>query len=453
MDTERRLVRDGAVAIDGDRIVAVGRTADVAPAFSADRVLDARGKLVLPGLIDTHVHNTQQLGRGLADDVDVARHLLERLYGYESALTEDDAYWAARLCQLEMIRAGTTCFVDPGSFYPAQTARAAGESGLRGVVARTAFDVHDTGIGSLPDTPARMFREGREEAVARAAEAVDALNGQHGGRIRAWFSLRILVGCSDTLCGQIVELAAKRQVGVVAHAAESRDETVASRMQHGVGDVERLGRLGLLNPRMLLIHVGWATPRELVLLRDHDVKVSCTPGAGCRLGFGSLEFGRFPEMLELGVAVSLGSDGAMSGNYLDIVRQMYLVAGATKSQHLNATVMPPETVVEMATVHGARAALWEREIGSLEPGKKADVAIFAMDGPEWRPVINPLANLVYACRGGADTVLVDGQVLMEAGVVRSIDEAETLAECQRRAEVIAARSGLRDRALPRWPML
>ena len=190
-----------------------------------------------------------------------------------------------------------------------------------------------------------------------------------------------------------------------------------------------------------------------MLLKEHDVKVSCTPSAGCRLGFGSMEFGRFPEMLEMGVAVALGSDGAMSGNYLDIVRQMYLAAGATKSQHLDATVMPPETVLEMATVHGARAALWDHEIGSLEPGKKADLAMFAMDGPEWRPVINPLANLVYACRGGADTVIVDGRILMESGVVQTIDEAATLSECQRRAEAIAARSGLRDLARPRWPIL
>src|SRR5437867_13301005 len=118
LDPSRRIIRDGAVAIDGDRIALVGKTAEVRAAFAADRVLDARGKLVLPGLVDTHVHKTQQLGRGLADAVDVARHLLERLYGYESALTEEDAYWAARLCQLELIRAGTTCFVDPGSFYP-----------------------------------------------------------------------------------------------------------------------------------------------------------------------------------------------------------------------------------------------------------------------------------------------------------------------------------------------
>jgi len=199
--------------------------------------------------------------------------------------------------------------------------------------------------------------------------------------------------------------------------------------------------------------MGWASPRELVLLKEHDVKVSCTPSAGCRLGFGSMEFGRFPEMLEMGVAVALGSDGAMSGNYLDIVRQMYLAAGATKSQHLDATVMPPETVLEMATVHGARAALWDHEIGSLEPGKKADLAMFAMDGPEWRPVINPLANLVYACRGGADTVIVDGRILMESGVVQTIDEAATLSECQRRAEAIAARSGLGELAHPRWPIL
>src|SRR5438093_5321601 len=124
LDPSRRIIRDGAVAIDGDRIALVGKTAEVRAAFAADRVLDVRGKLVLPGLVDTHVHNTQQLGRGLADDVDVPVQLLERLYGYEKEMTPEDAYWAALLCQLELIKAGTTCFIDPSSYYPGETARA-----------------------------------------------------------------------------------------------------------------------------------------------------------------------------------------------------------------------------------------------------------------------------------------------------------------------------------------
>jgi len=174
MDGDRRIIRDGALAIDGDRIAAVGKTADVARGFTADTTLHADGKLVLPGLVDTHVHNTQQLGRGLADECDIPVQLLERLYGYEKEMTPEDAYWAALLCQLELIKAGTTCFIDPSSYYPGETARAVATSGLRGIVARTAFDIHETPIGSLPDT---MFRETTDEAVAKAREVVIAHHG------------------------------------------------------------------------------------------------------------------------------------------------------------------------------------------------------------------------------------------------------------------------------------
>ena len=450
MDRDRRIIRDGAVAIRDDRIVAVGRTAEVARSFVPERTLVAAGKLVMPGLIDTHVHNAQQLGRGLADECDIAKHLLERLYGYERVMTSEDAYLAARACQLELIRAGTTCFIDPGSYYPEETARALGESGLRGIVARTAFDVYDTPIGQLPSG---MFRQTTAEAVERAQQTVSALNGAHGGRLKAWFALRILSGCSDDLCRQIKARADANGVGVVLHCSESRDEVVGSRIRYGMGEVERLHALGALGPNMVLIHMGWTSPRELVLCREFNLKVSCTPSAGFRLAFGSMQVGRFPEMLELGVTVALGSDAAMSSNFLDIVRQMYLASGGSKAARLDPTVMPPERVLEMATLHGARAAMWEDEIGSLEIGKKADLAIFDTRRPEWRPVLNPIANLVYASRGGADTVIVDGRVLMDEGRVISLDEAAILAEVQRRGEAIALASGLGPLIQPKWPIV
>lgn len=449
MDPTRRIIRDGAIAVEKDRIVAVGKTADLAGRYGALPAISAKGQLVLPGLVDTHVHNTQQLGRGLADECDLPKHLLQRLYGYEKELTAEDAYWAALLCQLELIKAGTTCFIDPGSYFPDETARAMGESGVRGVVARTAFDVHETPIGALP---AKMFRETTDEALAKAEAAVTRLDGAHDGRVKAWFALRILSGCSDRLCAEVKRLSERHGVGVVMHASESRDETVGSRIRHGRPEVERLGALGLLGPNMTLIHMGWASPKEIVLCKEHDLKVSCTPSTGYRLGMGSMEFGRFPEMLELGITVALGSDAAMSSNFLDVVRQMFLAAGGGKAQRLDPTIMPPETVLEMATLNGAKAALWEREIGSLEVGKKADLATFETWAPEWRPVLNPIANLVYCARGGASTVVIDGRVVMERGTVKTIDERAALEEGQRRGEAIAERSGLWEKIRPKWPM-
>ncbi len=450
MDGERRIITDGAVAIAGDRIVAIGKTSDLAADYSADKVISAAGKLAVPGLIDTHVHSSQQLGRGLADECDISKHLLERLYGYETKLMDEDAYWAAMGAQLEMIRAGTTCFIDPGSHFPDETVRAMGQSGMRGIVARTALDITATEIGQMP---AGMTVNSTDEAIANAVATVEKHRGALDGRVRPWFSLRILSGCSDRLIQEIKRLSDDYKTGMILHACQSRDEVAAARMKHGVPEVERLDRLGACGSNMVLIHMGWASPKEIVLCMKHDMKISCTPSTGYRLAFGSMEFGRFPEMLELGITVALGSDGAMSSNYLDIVREMFLVSGGAKSQRLDPTIMPPETVLEMATLNGAKAAQWEDEIGALEVGKKADIAIFETRLVEWRPVLNPIANFVYCCRGGADTVLCDGRVLMESGTVISLDEELILAEGQTRAERIGTESGLWDKIKPKWPVI
>jgi 5-methylthioadenosine/S-adenosylhomocysteine deaminase len=185
---ERQIITDGAVVIVDDRIAFVGKSAAVPECFASATAIDATGMLVLPGFIDTHVHNTQQLGRGLADECDIPKQLLERLYGYESEMTSEDAYWAAKMCHLELIRAGTTCFLDPSSYYPEETARAAGETGMRGIVSRTAFDVYNTTIGKMPSKT--MFRETLPEALERSEQTVTRHNNTHNGRIRAWFALR-----------------------------------------------------------------------------------------------------------------------------------------------------------------------------------------------------------------------------------------------------------------------
>lgn len=450
MDPERRLIRDGAVAIRDDRIVEVGKSEDIERGFKAEKVIDGAGKLVLPGLIDTHVHNVQQLGRGLADGCDMPVHLLERLYGYEKELMEEDAYWAGLACQLEMIRAGTTCFIDPGSYFPDRTAAALGESGMRGIVARTAFDLFDTPIGPLPTG---MFREDTDETLQKAQDVVSRLNGAHGGRLKAWYALRILSGCSDDLIREIKKFSERDDVGIVLHASESRDEVVGSRVKYGMADIERMDALGALGPNMVFIHMGWTNPREVKLVVDYDLKVSCTPTAGMKLAMGSMNFGHFPEMLEFGATVALSSDSAMSSNFLDIVRAMYLASGGIKAARLDATIMGPETMLEMATLNGAKAALWEDDIGSLAPGKKADIAVFDTKKPEWRPILNPIANLVYSSRGGADTVIIDGKIVMEAGSVLTIDEEKTLEEAQTRGEKLAEKSGLWDLAKPKWPIL
>jgi 5-methylthioadenosine/S-adenosylhomocysteine deaminase len=451
VDRERRIIRNGGIVVSDDRVSFVGKSSELPQSSAGMETIDASGLLMLPGFVDTHVHNTQHLGRGLADECDIPKQLLERLYGYESEMTSEDAYWAARACQLELIKAGTTCFLDPSSYYPGETAKATGESGVRGIVSRTAFDVHNTTIGKMP--PKTMFRETLAEALERAEETVLTHKNTYNGRVKAWFALRILAGCSDDLCRGIRRLANKHGVPIVMHASESRDEIVGSRLSSGLSDVERLEHLGVLGPDMVMIHMGWASPKEIFLAQKHGFKISYTPSTGFRLGMGDTTYGHFPEMAAIGVTVSLSCNSAMSSNYLDMVRLMNLGAGAMRATRLSAFIFPPEEMIEMATINGAISIGAESEIGSIEVGKKADLALFDTRTPEWRPLLNPLSNLVHSARGGAHTVIVDGKVLLANGKMATIDEDETLAECQRRGVIIARKSGL-DRVTqspwPRW---
>ena len=451
VDRERRIIRDGAIAISGSKIVAVGKTEEVAPRYPHADVIDARGKLALPGIFDTHIHNAQQLGRGLADEaISGPERLFRRLWVVESHMDAGDALCAARLCQLEMIRAGTTCFADPGNYFAAETAQAVGESGMRGLIARTVFDMGQTSMGSLP----KNFFEPTDVALARADEMVEAMNGRFDGRLKAWFSMRVPVACSDDLLRKLAALAEKRGVGVIGHACENRDETIASHLKYGMGDISRLEKLGLLRSNLLLLHMGWVDPKELMLVQKRDVKVSLSPGATFHHAMGNISHGKTPEMLELGVTVSLGSDSAMSGNFLDAIRQTFLVVGGFHEARLDPKILRPEVALEMITINGARSMLWDDELGSLEVGKKADISILDTQRPEWQPIHNPIANLVYCAHGGcADTVIVDGKIIMRGGKVLTLNETDLYAEARDRAASLVKRAGLEHVAASIWPML
>ncbi|MFI4986768.1 MAG: amidohydrolase family protein, partial [Alphaproteobacteria bacterium] len=397
------------------------------------------------------IHNAQQLGRGLGDEAySGPERLFRRLWVVEAHMDAGDALCAARLTQLELIRAGITCFADPGSYFPGETARALGESGIRGMIARTVFDMGQTSMGNLP----KNFFEPTDDALVRADEMVRDYDGAHDGRLKAWFSMRVPVACSDDLLRRLASLAAKRGVGILGHACENRDETVASHLKYGMGDVARLDKLGLLGPNLLLMHMGWVDTKELMLLKKHDVKVSLAPGATFHQAMGNISHGKAPEMQELGITLSLGSDSAMSGNFLDAIRQTFLLVGGYHEARLDPKVIRPETAVEMITINGARSLLWDDDLGSLEVGKKADVTILDIRRPEWQPVHNPIANLVYSAHGGCvDSVLVEGRCIMRDKKVLTLNEQDLYDEAHDRAMHLAKRAGLSEIAASLWPIV
>jgi 5-methylthioadenosine/S-adenosylhomocysteine deaminase len=338
--------------------------------------------------------------------------------------------------------------VDPGNYQPQETVEALAKSGIRAIVAKSAMDIAKSSFGALPPT----FIETTDEALARSEQVIARYHQSHGGRIRASLSFRGVNHASDDLIRRMKAMADAHQVGFQAHACfakETRDSSVGAT---GLTEVERLHRLGVLGPNLLLIHMGWATPHELLLLRDHGVKVVAAASSSFHNGYGNVTMGKIPELLAMGVKVGLGSDHASSG-IVDLVQEMFLVAGGYKEVRIDAEVMPPETVLEMATVNGAACAWWEDEIGSLEVGKKADLTIFDTRRPEWQPLYNPVANLVYSATGSSvETVFVDGRVVVDGGRVLTLDEDEIYQAVHRLMPGILDKTGLRDVIAPRWPI-
>lgn len=448
MDPARRMISDGAVAIRGERVVEVGKTADVASRYDAGQRVDASDCLVTPGLIDGHNHPIHYISKGLADDMELSRRSYRHIWPFEAGIDADEAYVSSLGTFAEMIRHGTTCFCDPGSYQPDAVARAAVDIGIRGIVAREVWDVDD------PNAPPG-FVEPAASAVDRSEAVVERWNGAAGDRIRAWFSLVRPSHVSDDLCRLVKARADARGVGIHAHMLVSRTRDSNTQKVTGTGSsVVRYERLGVLGPNLHLVHLGWIVPDEIALLKAADVKGTHCPSASMLGGFGVVANGTFPEMFEAGVCIGLGTDAGAISRFIDMVRVMYVAATAHKDVRIDPEIVGPYKAFEMATIEGARAVLWEDAIGSLEPGKKADIAIFETSGIEWHPapLRNPIANIVYSATGSsARTVLVDGRIVMEDKRLLTVDTDQLLADARRASEAVLGRLGISIE--PRWAVV
>jgi cytosine/adenosine deaminase-related metal-dependent hydrolase len=327
----------------------------------------------------------------------------------------------------EAIRYGTTCFNDPGGIHPDATAEAALSIGIRGIVNRSTRDVFDE-TAPIPDN----LKEDTETNLREAERVLRTWHGVGDGRLRAWTSLRHVFDTSDALCLGIGELARRFGVGIQCHAAAFKGENEMCVAQLGKRPLRRLHDLGLFGPNLLLVHMGFPDASEIDLLRRHDVKVAHCPSASMLGGYGVIHAGMIPKMVEAGVTVALGTDAAAAGGHHDMVRAMYLAACAHKDTYADATLMGACRALEMATVEGARACLWDDEIGSLESGKKADIVLFDMSGLDWHAGRHPIGNLVYSATGrSADTVIIDGRMVLRHGVLLTVDETHLKRELAR----------------------
>ena len=448
VDKGRRVIRDAAIAVAKGRIVAIGKSGEIAGAFAADKVIDGRHTVATPGFVDCHLHSSFHLSRGLADEANAQSFLFDRMYPYEAAMEAEDVRVAATHACAELLRHGVTCFIDPGNYHPEASVAAAEATGIRMLVSRSSFDLTKSVLGLLP---ARMIED---TAVCLAqAEAVIERYGRSGNpRLKASASFRGLNNASDELIKGLKKLADRHDTLLQTHACFSYSTHDGCVARCGLAEIERLEHLGALDERMLVVHSGWLEPQEVAILARTKPSLVCAPSSSLHNGYGNFVVGKIPELMAFGVNVGLGSDHASSG-IVDMAQEMRLAACGYKEQRMNPRVMPPEHAIEMATINGAKAAHWDRQIGSIEVGKDADIVLFDTLRPEWQPLINPVSNLVYSATGDSvRDVLVAGEQVVRNGRLTRIDEMALYAEIPETVARFSKRLKMGEIVTLRWPV-
>jgi len=453
MDPSRRVLRDGAVLVRGATIEAIGSRADLEPrAPEAERLAFER-HVLLPGFVDCHLHATQMLARGLADDIDEVgvRWGWDRIFPWEAALEEEDIYVGGLLTAVELVRNGVTCFADPGGFHMHPIARAVAESGIRAVLTVGGMDTWSSGF---PLPPSMVHENPTTWALEATERLIEDWHGREDGRVRCGYSIRVLMNASEPFVVEVGRRARERNLTVQIHLAVSPDRVKWIMEKTGRRPVEYLDHLGILGPNWILAHLGWVHEAEIPILKRLDVKVCHSPGSSMHNARGAISHGKFPELEAAGVNLCLGADAAACNNSLDMFRTMYLTCVAHNEARLRFGIFPPERVLEMATLGGARALGWEDAIGSLQPGKRADVIAVDLHRASLSPVydFSLIPNLVYSGASSDVTfAMVDGRVLMRDRAITFADEADLVTRAQRCGERLLER--VPYRLEPRWPFV
>lgn len=419
MNESRENIEGGDVGIEENRIAAVGKNLGE----EADTVIDARGKAVLPGLINAHTHLSMVLFRGMADDLNLQSWLQEKIWPMEENLESHHVYDGALLGCLEMIKSGTTCFADH-YFFMDKVAQAVEESGLRATLAYGIIEQDDP--------------EKREEELEIGENLVKNYEGAAAGRIETMFGPHSTYTCSPECLKKVRKLADKYGVGIHIHLSENREEIETVTEMRGERPPKLLDSIDFLAPDVLAAHCTLLDEEEIDLLRENGAKPVHNPVSNMKLGTG---IAPVPELLSEGVPVGLGTDGAASNNSLDMLEEMKFAATLNKIGKNDPTAVPARKALEMATINGAKALGREDEIGSLEEGKKADLVLIDLDKPHLTPLHDVESHLVYSSNGSdVDSVIVDGNFLMREKKVLTLEEKELIKKGQESSEELAERS-------------
>jgi 5-methylthioadenosine/S-adenosylhomocysteine deaminase len=444
MDASRRIIEDGALLIEGQRIARLGKTAEL-EGVPAQLVIDAHHMVVTPGFINNHMHiSYAHAVRGIFPDDLNPMVYLANVFALQGAMNEEDEYYTSLLGITELLKYGTTCFLDPGSTkFLDVCMQAYEESGCRIVVGAQVVD---------QPNPINIPVTTTQDSIALMEKTIQTYDHRLDDRVRAWampfsadFSTPELLVAAKCLADQY-------QVGLTLHQSNDPPSVQAALERYGKRPIEYLESLGVLGPNVLLSHVIGLDDRELEAMARTQTKAVMAPTAALKMGRGTTSQGKLPEMLQNGVCVSLGTDAGNNSNLLETQRSMYLVTVLYKDARQTTKVVPPETALEMATINGAKALGLDHEIGSIEVGKKADLVLFDTRRPEWRSLFNPINNLVYNADGrSVHTVLVDGRIVVQDHKARYADEWQLIQKVQGIGERLLVRSGVHFPL--RWPVV
>jgi 5-methylthioadenosine/S-adenosylhomocysteine deaminase len=427
MDGARAIYDDGAVIVKGDMIVAVGPRGEVEAKYLAAQTIDAKGKLVLPGFINGHTHVPMTLFRGLHDDVTLNDWLYKYIFPAEKKnVNEEFVRWGTRLAAAEQIRAGVTTFADMYYFEDA-VAEETKAAGMRGVLGETFIDF------PAPDN--------KSTAEMLAYTETFLKKWQGDPLIHAAVAPHSIYTCSQKTLQDAAALARKYHAPILIHTAEMKKEWDDSQKQNGMSPVQYLDKIGLLGPDVVSAHCIYVDEVDRRTLAQRQVGCVHNPSSNMMLASG---VSPVAEMRAAGVAVGLGTDGpAGSNNDLDLMEEMDLAAKLAKITKMDPLALNAKAVVEMATIEGARALHMDKEIGSLEVGKKADLIIISLNEPNAVPMYDVYAQLAYALKGSdVETVVVGGRLVMRNRKVLTVNEEEAMAKAREYKKTIAASLGM-----------
>ena len=425
MDSARHAYDDGAVALRGGAIVAVGPTDEIAPRFDAPRTIDARGELVMPGLINGHAHAAMSLFRGLGSDLNLNDWLQNYIFPAEARnVTPDFVEWGTRLGILEMLRGGITTYADM-YYFEDNVARVTKDAGMRGVLGETFIDFPAPDNKSVP------------QMLAYTENYIKYWQGD--SLITPAVAPHSIYTCSAKTLQSAAALARRYHVPILIHLSETLPENEQSRAKYGLSPTAYLESIGVLGPDITAAHCVWVDTADMALLARRKVGCVTNPSSNMKLASGTSPV---VDLIAADVPEGLGTDGAASNNDLDMFEEMDLAAKQQKLARMDPRALPAEQVVAMATIGGARALHMEKEIGSLEVGKKADVILVRTDAPHDAPQYamqgSVYSQLVYALKASdVDSVIVGGRLVMDHRRMLTLDEPAILAHAREYAKKVA----------------